>query len=344
MKNGISSAPKKTIAFFVRHFGERGTEVAIYDYADYNETLLGNESVIIGFTPETYARHGLVCLPEVLDKFRKRFRVCLVNSFDEVAPLLRREQADVYYTLTHGQRETHPFGDVTACKYVVHCVFETRQPHGDVYCAISQQLNDRFGTRVPVVPHLVRTGTTTETMRHALGIPADATVFGRHGGYDTFNIPFARGAVADFARANPSVYFVFLNTEPFCTAPNVIFLPRVIDVEEKQRFINTCDAYLHARSEGETFGLSVAEFAISGKPVLACTVCTDDNHLRILEDKVYRYTTQEDLMTLFRTFRRGAMDMSSNGYKQFTPERVMSVFDRVVCHPTLLSTVRRWFT
>lgn len=330
------------LAFFVRHFGERGTEVAIYDYADCNETILGNKSIIIGFTPEAYARHGLVCMPEVLEKFCRRFPVYLVNSFAEVDPLLRRERVDVYYTLTHGSRETAPFGDVTACTYAVHCVFETRQPHGSVYCAISQQLNERFNTRIPVVPHMVRIGATKETLRSTLGIPEAALVFGRHGGYDTFDISFAKEAVTEFARENPSVYFLFLNTRPFCDIPTVRFLPRTVDLEEKQRFINACDAYLHARSDGETFGLAVAEFAISEKPVFACTQCADDAHLRILQDKVYRYTTKEDLLNLLRSFRRGEMDMSSNGYKQFTPERVMDAFRQSVCRPQRPSFTPVW--
>lgn len=321
------------VAFFIRHFGERGTEVSVYDYAHYNETLLGNESIIIGFTPEAYARYGLTCMPDVLEKFRKRFRVYHVNSFAEVDPLLYREKVDVYYTQTHGALERPPFGDVTACTYAVHCVFETRQPHGDVYFSISQQLNDRFGTSVPVVPYPVHKGVTTETLRAELGIPEDAIVFGRHGAMDTFDITIAREAVAEVATENPSVYFLFLNTPKFCDLPNVIHLPKTVDVEAKQRFINTCDTYLHARSDGETFGLAVAEFAVSDKPVIACTQCTDDAHFRILGDKVYKYTTKEDLVTLLRTFRRGEMDMSSNGYKQFTIERVMEAFRQIVCRP-----------
>jgi hypothetical protein len=321
------------IAFFIRHFGERGTEVSVYDYAHYNETLLGNQSIIIGFKPEVYAQFGLTCMPDVLEKFCKRFRVYLVNSFAEVDPLLRRENVDVYYTQTHGAKERPPFGDVTVCTYAVHCVFETRQPHGDIYFSISQQLNDRFGTSVPVVPYPVHRGTTTENMRAELGIPDDAIVFGRHGAMDTFDIPIARDAVAEIASENPSVYFLFMNTPRFCELPNVIHLPKTIDVEAKQRFINTCDAYLHARSDGETFGLAVAEFAVSDKPIIARTICTDDAHFRILGDKVYRYTTKEDLLGILRTFRRGAMDMTENGYKQFTIENVMHAFRDIVCRP-----------
>ncbi len=321
------------IAFFIRHFGERGTEVSVYDYAHYNETLLGNQSIIIGFTPEMYARQGLTCMPDVLDKFRKRFPVFLVNSFAEVDPLLRRENVDVYYTQTHGGLERPPFGDVTACTYAVHCVFETRQPHGDIYFSISQQLNERFGTAVPVVPYPVHRGLTKETMRAELGIPEDAIVFGRHGAMDTFDLQIAREAVIEVATSNPSIYFLFMNTYKVCDLPNVIHLPKTVDVELKQKFINTCDAYLHARSDGETFGLAVAEFAVSDKPIIACTKCTDDAHFRILCDKVYKYTTKDDLLTILRTFRRGDMDMTTNGYKQFTIERVMEAFRQIVCRP-----------
>jgi len=35
------------IGFFIRHFTERGTEVSIYDYANYNEIILNNKSYIM---------------------------------------------------------------------------------------------------------------------------------------------------------------------------------------------------------------------------------------------------------------------------------------------------------
>lgn len=35
------------IAFLSNKITMRGTEVAMYDYADYNESILGNNSVII---------------------------------------------------------------------------------------------------------------------------------------------------------------------------------------------------------------------------------------------------------------------------------------------------------
>ena len=39
----------KKVAFIVKHFTERGTELSTYNYAKYNEKILGNKSIIIAF-------------------------------------------------------------------------------------------------------------------------------------------------------------------------------------------------------------------------------------------------------------------------------------------------------
>ena len=41
-----------------------------------------------------------------------------------------------------------------------------------------------------------------------------------------------------------------------------------MDLNYKVKFINTCDAMIHARAMGETFGLAVAEFSKKNKPVI----------------------------------------------------------------------------
>jgi hypothetical protein len=97
---------------------------------------------------------------------------------------------------------------------------------------------------VPVVPHIVRPAALHgPDLRAELGIPPDATVFGRHGGYETFDIPFVREVVfsmASAARASAMhgtqsadttsrasrIYYVLMNTPAFCDPlPNIIHLP-----------------------------------------------------------------------------------------------------------------------
>lgn len=138
-------------------------------------------------------------------------------------------------------------------------------------------------------------------------------MFGRHGGATTFDLPIAHRAVYQVALKNRGLYFLFMNTQRFCPPlPNIIHLEGTVNPDEKQRFINTCDAYLHARSHGETFGLAIAEFAVCDKPILTCRG-TDNEHLAILRNKALTYTFQVDLMRLLLTFRRGMVDMRDNG-------------------------------
>ena len=63
------------IGFFVRHFTERGTEIAIYDYAKYNEELLNNKSYIICFTKEKQKNIGFPIERISYNKFKSRFQI-----------------------------------------------------------------------------------------------------------------------------------------------------------------------------------------------------------------------------------------------------------------------------
>ena len=49
------------VAFFSKHFCERGTEKATFDYADYNEKILGNKSYIICFNESSIRKYNNYC-------------------------------------------------------------------------------------------------------------------------------------------------------------------------------------------------------------------------------------------------------------------------------------------
>ena len=71
----------KTIGFFIRHFTERGTEVAVYDYADHNETILGNKSIIYCFTPQKQQQVRFPPSKACYQKFQNRFEIKEINDF-----------------------------------------------------------------------------------------------------------------------------------------------------------------------------------------------------------------------------------------------------------------------
>ena len=48
--------------------------------------------------------------------------------------------------------------------------------------------------------------------------------------------------------------------------PRVLYVDTIYSEEDKDMFIRTCDAMIHARRRGESFGLSIAEFSITPFP------------------------------------------------------------------------------
>lgn len=319
------------IAFIENHLNVRGTSVAMYDYAHFNETLLGNESFIIT-RPYHMVANNIDVDENIYKKFQGRFNVRYYNQTQDINAILKEEKADAAYVIKSGD----PGDGISnfSVPLFVHAVFQPRCPHGNMYAAISEWLNIQYKTSIPVLPHMVTLPSCDEDLRDALHIPKDSIVFGRYGGYDTFDIPMTQRAVERVSRENPSLYFLFMHTQPFCSPRhNIIHLPRNADMTMKTKFINTCDAMIYGRKDGETFGLSIGEFSIKNKPVFA--ICEYPGmeckmHKLILQDRAFWYTSEEELVTKLTSFTSEVRDKCRkedwNMYKQYSPENVMAIF------------------
>jgi hypothetical protein len=326
------------IGFFVRHFTERGTEVAVYDYAKYNEELLYNKSYIICFTQETQRKIHFPTERYSYDKFSQRFPIIEISSIKEMEHVIKRYQLSVFYTQTYGGGgDIYEFPNKKLwgnCKTIKHCVFDTTYPEGDFYVSISEMLNRTKHTNIPVIPYIVNLPQHDGDLRRELRIPDDAIVFGRYGGTEEFNIKMAHDAIKEHLHNTENVYFVLMNTNPFFTHPRMIYVDRNIDLMYKVKFINTCDAMIHARQMGETFGLSIAEFSIKNKPVITCN-CGDVEHIKILGDKAIIYNSREELVNIFQNIKRIRNARSDwNAYRLYSPEYVMNrfktyIFDKI---------------
>ena len=185
-------------------------------------------------------------------------------------------------------------------------------------------------------------------LRAELGIPAGATVFGRYGGVNVFDIFGARQAVLRVARARPrDIYFLFMNTQELVipegeAAPkNVLYLPASVDDARKAAFIHTCDAMLHARWSGETFGLAIAEFSASGKPVLTSSIHHDDGMARFHIDAlgrrgIYYHDAASCERALLDFDAEAARRIDWNAYRTYEPEPVMATFRNVFLRDVLM--------
>lgn len=297
----------------------------MYDYADYNETLLGNKSIIITRNYDMIKGQFDVS-SDAYAKFKSRFAVEYYHTQQDIDSIVEKYSITHLYIIKGGQYD----GLVsTKCKNLIHCVFNATQPHGQVYSAVSDDVNRVHNTHVSVVPHMIRIYDTTENLRQELHIPEAAIVFGRYGGAETFDIAIVHDAIKRILAERTDVYFVFMNTNVFYNHPNIIYLDGTADMERKRKFMNTSDALLHARNDGETFGVSCGEFAVCLKPVITYGGSKDRNHINVLGDKAILYNDYNTIYKILNEFTKDKYDMAQNGYLYYTPKNVMKIFHDV---------------
>ena len=315
------------VAFYTNDLCIRGTQTVIWGYAWILKNMYGMEPIIISnsaydvsspFTVHDYSQ-------EHKQWFDQEFTTVEKEPGRELEDYLVAQKVDVCYYVCQGIPE-NVFDIPLSIPTIAHSVFHGTTPLGTVHTTISDfvsRMADReIGYYPHVLPNVVFMVETNADLRDELGIPRDAIVFGRYGGYHQFDIPYVHSAVVEVAMENPNIYFLFMNTQPFSKdIPNIIYLPGTRNLEYKRRFVNTCTAMLHARSDGESFGCACGEFAICGKPVITCAMGFTA-HLDILGSKAIIYYDDESLKKILTDPNAYSCDMTDNGYFQYVPSKV----------------------
>lgn len=317
------------LAFNLNRFLLRGTQVAVYDYADSWEKVLGNEAYVCGFSDQETDS-----LPKFTERFGDRVILYKKGDLDSLNKELDRRNIKDIYWIKSGENDGI---QLPSKRNLVHAVFPSNDPHGDVYTYVSKWLATTYGGDDDnYVPHIVNLPITGDYLRAELGIPTDAIVFGRYGGFDQFDIPMVKKTICDFAKANPSVYFLFMNTERFSRGiKNIIYVDGTYDLNYKSNFINSCDYMIHARQLGESFGLSIAEFMSKGNSVITYKGGRDKNHLEMCSKTGEFYQSGEDLQDIFKKLSTKPPSIaeqiinSDEINKNYSPKIVMDRFVRI---------------
>jgi len=308
------------IGLHVNQLDSRGNSTVTFDYANALMDILGYEPFIISSRPKSTHPMGMF----------SRFGSYLYEDPKELPAIVEREKIDVLYMGKAGNNDHLTPDNV---KTAVHAIFDMREPHGTVYAGVSQWLAKFFGKEL-FVPHIINLHKTTETLHDELGIPKNAFVVGRLGGYEQFDLPIAHAAIKTALDKRSDFWAIFLNTKPFIDHPRVKFIPFQSDRMYKSKFINTCDAMLHARSDGETFGLAVAEFSSFNKPIITY----DANywwymraHIEMLGDRAILYKNEEELTAyLLQIDKDYVAGVDWDRYTiPYSPENVIKQFNDV---------------
>lgn len=300
-----------------------GTTVSYNEYAKYNQQILGNESIM--FYDKSHKGNDDLAIK----KFSEHTEMVGMDGDKDMVQLERlldSHGCDAIYFQKCGKRGDGRF--VNNIPSLIHVVGWENDPHGHVYAYVSRWMSEKCSnSKYPYVPYIVDLPDSDEDLRDEYGIPKDSIVFSRLGGNYSWDIPFASDAVRYILNKRNDIYFLFAQTPKFINHPRAIFIDKVVDVLEKRKFINTSDAMIHARYNGESFGMACAEYSFCNKRVVTYDGSNERNHIDILGDKGVYYSNYSDLVKIFSNFEK--KDGDFNCYKQFSPKNVMTKFNDV---------------
>lgn len=310
------------IGFHTNSLSFRGAEIALFDYAFHNQTLLQNESII-------FYKAASKSEFEVVQKFKNHFKLIAYESITQLTKLAEQERLDLLYFIKSGERD----GDIiSSVPCAIHAVFPTKvkEFHGDKLAFVSEWLAKEYSNKkIPFVPHMINLPLLEGDLRDELNIPKGATVLACYGGHDSFNIEFVHETILKVLGKRKDLYFLFMNISSFAKHERLLFLPGTSQIDRKLRFINTADGMIHARGIGESFGLACGEFSIKNKPVLTYAMSPQRSHIEILGDKVLLYKGKTDLEALLMDFNQQFQHQQNwDAYsKDFSPKAIMPKFE-----------------
>jgi hypothetical protein len=309
------------IAVHVEQLDHRGCGTVTYDYSAGIRDIFGAEPIVMS------SRLKSTCPPERYSEFK----TILYENESEIQSIIDKEKIDVFYFAKAGGRNEGV--TPTNCRTAIHCIFSMTEPHGNVYAGVSEWLAKRFG-HTKWVPHIINLPNTNDNLRNELDIPSDAFVIGRLGGYKQFDIPFVQHALVEALNRRNDLWAIFLNTEKFTDHPRTKFLPFNHSNLYKTKFINTSDAMLHGRSDGETFGLAVGEFSSRNKPIFTYDAPYGwymRAHIDMLGDRALLYKNGDDVLAyLLQIDKNYINNVDWDRYSvRFSPQNVMKQFEEV---------------
>lgn len=313
---------KKIIAFHDNNLCLRGTTANMYNMAKYNEEILGNKSIIVSF------RNGNL---DSLDKFKERFDTYLLDWW-EYENFMKEKKVDFLYLTKAGGEDGYVLNDT---KTIIHVVFRHNEPHGYKYVYISDWLakDQGYNDDQSSLPYIVtKLPESAYDMREKLGIPNDAIVFGCYAGQTEFNIDFVHNAIKKIVKERNDIYFIFMNINKFSEDhPNIIYLPGSYDMNVKASFVRSCDAMIHARAGGETFGLAVAEFSIENKPVITYLHSGEYCHIELLGKRGIYYSNYDEVYDILNNIKNYVKyDDYYKSYDSCSPEKIMEKFNKLL--------------
>ena len=312
------------IAFYIDEMNFRGVANSTYQFAFQNQKILKNKSIIF-YNKKNYRNQK-----EVINKFKKKFKVIGVSYFKEIESFKDKLFINYIYVQKSGNKNNWKS---TKIKTLVHSVYPQKlnQIHGHKYVYISEWLSKDFSNnKITFIPLITEITKNKSNLKKKLRISKDKLVFGCYGGESSFDLKFAQTAIIDIVKKKKNIVFIFLNIKKFYNHKQIKFLKGTLNENLKRKFINSCDAMIYGRSLGESFGLSCGEFTLANKRIISYKFNRHRSHCyNISPNHFIEYYSYNSLVKMLLNFKKKSLNIQNN-YKNYSKSKVMVIFNNIL--------------
>jgi len=290
--------------------------MALYNYALYCKKLYNNDSIIF------YYKN---CLD--INKFNFEFKCYEINNIIEIDNIIIANNiTHLYYIITDTINESALCNNAFNLLHLLNDI-EINISNNKKYIYSNFSDYSIINKEIPILYNILNNNIDTNNYRNDLDIPYNAIVIGRYGLYNEFNILEVYEAIIDILNSCDNIYFLFINTQPFHIHSRIIYIDN-INIIDKIKYLNTCDAMIHAKIDGEIFSIEIAEFSLLNKPIITCNIPNINiGHINILQDKAIYYNNKDSLINIFYKLKDILkLNYDWNAFKSFLPDEIMKNF------------------
>lgn len=279
-----------------------------------------------------------------INHYGKNFDLLPYKHFSELVSLAQKRYEWVYFQKS-GERDGKT---IQGIYNAVHAVFSKWEPHGDRYAYISQWLA-RTVSRFPdsrfiggarrrfenpmskrmFVPYTIDLNPSGVNVRRSIAVPESAFMCIAIGGRTSFDIPWVQKEIIEKIETSKDFYFVGINIEPFFHHKRASFLNTTMDEAYKFALIESADVFIHGRTLGESFGLSLLEAMQLKIPIISWRGGRDRNHISLLDESNFYRDRRELSKKLTREYvNQMSVSVQTNSEKsrQYRPVMVLPHF------------------
>jgi hypothetical protein len=253
----------------------RGMSQSLYNYA---LRLNVDVEILVGKIDNS-ARESFE--PSAISRLKKKFVVTRFDGLSELTSTVRLRSCNAVY-VQHLSAKPQPFVKAIqdgGAKVSFHCMGWCSHRQGDSFATISEWASKRFHQPhyVPLMvnPCLSDSVANRTVFRSSIGVSETDTLVCYLGSKHSFDHNIVRQLFSNVSWMSeyPRIHFAFMPRPEWFSQIHwrMHFVPFSTNELSKYEYIKACDGMLHGRSNGESFGMAVAEFASCNKPVITAS-------------------------------------------------------------------------